>query len=70
MSFLHILAVVDSMNQSKMKESGEGKREEKKMRNTHGKNLKAFTSKLFFVNDSRMSSSDTVVLRMKQKKNE
>lgn len=30
--------------------------------NTYGKNLNALTSKLFFVNASRMSSSDTVVL--------
>lgn len=38
--------------------------------NTHGKNLKAFTSKLCFVNDSRMSSSDTVVLWNEKQKNE
>lgn len=35
--------------------------------NTYGKNLKAFTSKLFFVNASRMSSSETVVLQFEKK---
>lgn len=38
--------------------------------NTYGKNLKAFTSKLFFVNASRMSSSDTVVLWLLKRKTE
>lgn len=32
---------------------------------TYGKNLNALTSKLFFVNASRMSSSVTVVLERK-----
>lgn len=34
-----------------------------KKKKTYGKNLKAFTSKLFLVNASRMSSSVTVVLQ-------
>lgn len=36
--------------------------------NTYGKNLNALTSKLFFVNASRMSSSDTVVLQIVRNK--